>query len=58
MNEEIVVPVLYTFDPLTKFLRKGGLLVKNIWPKNSGPNQEEINLAIAAMEEAVDMLKK
>ncbi len=47
----------YGYDPLTKFLRKDGLLIKNIWP-NAEPSQEEINMVIAAVEGAVNYLKQ
>jgi len=56
-KKEIIVLVPYTFDPLTKILRKWGLLVKNSW-LNIEPSQEEVDVAIAAIEEAADILKQ
>lgn len=56
-KREIIVPIPYTFDSLTKILRKGGLLVKNSW-SNIEPSQEEVDSVIASIEEAADILKQ
>ena len=56
-KRKIIVPAPYTFDPLTKRLRKEGVLVKNCWP-NIELSQEEVDSVITAIEEAVDILKQ
>ncbi len=53
---ETKVKYPYSFDPLTRILRKGDFIVKNCWP-NTEPSQQEIDSVIAVMEEAADMLK-
>jgi len=47
----------YSFDPLTKILRKGELIVKNIWP-NEEPSQEEVDSVITAIEGAASIFKQ
>lgn len=56
-KREIIVLVPYTFDPLTKILRKESLIVKNSW-LNIEPSQTEVDFVIAAIEEAADILKQ
>jgi len=53
----IVVPVPYEFNPVTRILRRQGLIVKNAWLNNE-PNQQEVDAAITSIEAAIEILSK